>query len=399
MQRKGDKTMSKKVEATNFQERKIQLLEALKTMSFFNNEKEAFLKGVKTHAFISDDNAMLAELIALSDSPDGAIAHVQNSVIGKLNANDQAELHQADCIFGLLETSPEGINKATEGIRGATNGGAYVNTAGVCCSSDGTPEEDNLFQTLEGKTVTPWGVVKFYDPTTRMLSDTQSALPNSVPINVTFLEVAEDAPIEVNIFLNPRIFEAGIRRDIKQNPGTVWRYLLTASMRQNGTHGIINGIIEAAKATPFLELSGSNEMLIKMVREGYISCRQHMMLATLEILRTVDENTLSKVSDDDVKRYIELVDIALQASKQDKIITDDILSSYKDGNGEPWKGIDSNGRNVAGSNNTAECKRNHLCELGKKVALKLHQVFVVSSKTPHIFRKALVRLYYDANNI
>ena len=48
MQRKGDKTMSKKVEATNFQERKIQLLEALKTMSFFNNgaEKEAFLKGV-----------------------------------------------------------------------------------------------------------------------------------------------------------------------------------------------------------------------------------------------------------------------------------------------------------------------------------------------------------------
>ncbi len=391
--------MSKKVEVTKFWETKGQLLDALKTMSFLdgNAEKEAFLKGIKAHAFISDDNAMLAELIALSDSPDGAIAHVQNSVVSKLAANNQAELHQADCIFELLETSPEGINKAIEGIRGAVNGGAYVNTAGVCCSSDGTPEEDNLFQTLDGKAVTPWGAVKFYDPTTKMLSDTQSALPNSVPINVTFLEVAEDAPIEVNIFLNPRIFEAGIRRDIKQNPETVWRYMLTASNRQNGTHEIINGIIEAAKTVPCLELSGSNEMLIKMVKEGRIGCMQHMMLATLEILRTVDDHTLSEASDEAVRRYIGFVDIALQAKKQNNIITDDVLSSYKDGNGEPWKGIDNNGRNVAGSNNTAECKRNYLCELGKKVALKLHQVFVASNKTPHTFKKALVKLYYDAN--
>lgn len=384
----------------------VKTIDADKLAEFMHNaslgsveKQEATLNAAEVILLITDNEKWLNELERLPNNA-AKLSFLGDKVLARRKNERQEKLDNATYIFDTIQSSRDDFETALSSIRGIVFDSNKVTENGIRCDSNGNPAEDAFYQEISGRTIKQWGITKYLDDKTGLLSDKPTS--NSEPVRVMYVNLPGNIQVEIT---HTDIYKvgAGIKRDIAAYPTMLPRYAAGSGEDKNtgdntGATGQFRNIIaEAATETPYPEYS-RNKMLSEMIDKGHIQCVQHLMIGTLEVLRHFNATDLLALSNEDVERYLEIIYNAsvVDESEQKAIFDDTCLDSYLDDTGAPLNGMDDNNNVITGNANTHEAKRKYLVWLGQQAITNLHKVLVVNNASVHALQKKIISTYGNA---
>lgn len=366
-------------------------------------EQKAALVGIRTTLIITGNEKWLNALERLPDDA-ARLDFMADKVIAQRKSEHQEEMENAAYIFNAIQNSRDDFETALSSIRGIVFDSSKVTESGICCDASGNSAEDAFYQLMSGKAVEKWNITKYLDAKTGLLSDKAAA--NSKLVRAMYVMLPAPDNMQVGIAHTDTCkVGAGIKRDIEAHPTMLPRYAAESGQDKQtgndiGATGRFRDIIaEAAANAPYPEYADS-KMLTEMIGKGYIQCVQHLMIGTLEVLRHFDDTVLLALSDEHIKRYLEIIYNAsvVDESEQKKVFSDACLDNYLDDTGAPLNGMDDNNNVITGNTNTHEAKRKYLVWLGQQAIANLHKVLVVNNTSAHALKKEIINTYAKAMN-
>lgn len=284
------------------------------------------------------------------------------------------------------------------GVRGLLLDGEIITDSGIRCDEDGNDAENPDFTIKTGSDVLPWQTIKYRHNKTgeEIKSDKYNTLShterqNYKPIRVMYPSLPGDYMPDID--QNDRAWlAAGIKQDIMLNPGIVWRYISETGAPHPGNpdggclYEYRNVVAEAMNMLPSLEFSAGTS-LTDMVTSGAAKNWWHIqIIVLLTIYYNFDEEDISnKSSDEDIMRYLDLVEIFSNPAST-ITLSDDDLKSFRAPNGESLPGLDQKGVRIDNEDIvTLSQQRDFLRYTGEELLIRIQNV-IINSNDPRAVR-------------